>query len=314
MYRYCTSIFNTFAELVKRVIEEMSQRCTVNGESTRRYSRFNATGTQLTVRLLQTPPNSDPITHFLDSMFDMFEYALGNSDGSDMVDVTISNEVNMQDKPIGISFRRRDQLSSDVIWSLFENVAQSNARFNAMDKLIIVVRSVEMPVEFGHTALKNQGRQPANIAHLKRSIIEVRAENNCLSHASIIAKARADGHPYHQSFRKGNKILPVVASLLEEKGIDVTHGGGIPELIRFQKNFHEYKIVVYDSVHCDNIIYEGHVESPKRINLLYDDVNRHYHVITNLTGIWRNDTCVEPVIRGARMALGTHANGDVAIV
>jgi len=31
-------------------------------------------------------------------------------------------------------------------------------------------------------------------------------------------------------------------------------------------------------------MFEGHVEPNKRINLLYDDVDRHYHVITNLTG------------------------------
>jgi len=31
-------------------------------------------------------------------------------------------------------------------------------------------------------------------------------------------------------------------------------------------------------------MFEGHVESDKRLNLLNDDVDRHYHVITNLTG------------------------------
>jgi len=31
-------------------------------------------------------------------------------------------------------------------------------------------------------------------------------------------------------------------------------------------------------------MYQGHVESDKRINLLFDDVIRHYHVICNLTG------------------------------
>jgi len=35
---------------------------------------------------------------------------------------------------------------------------------------------------------------------------------------------------------------------------------------------------------CDDIIYEGQVDSSKHLNLLYDDVERHYHVITNLTG------------------------------
>jgi len=40
----------------------------------------------------------------------------------------------------------------------------------------------------------------------------------------------------------------------------------------------------FDGLNCDGILFEGQVESPKRINLLYDDVNRHYHVFTNLTG------------------------------
>jgi len=31
-------------------------------------------------------------------------------------------------------------------------------------------------------------------------------------------------------------------------------------------------------------MFEGQVASVKRINLLYDDVERNYHVITNLTG------------------------------
>ncbi len=31
-------------------------------------------------------------------------------------------------------------------------------------------------------------------------------------------------------------------------------------------------------------MFEGQVESSQRINLLYDDATRYYHVITNLTG------------------------------
>ena len=104
-------------------------------------SRFNARGTELTVRLL--PPaiekNQDTITHFQASVDDLFEYALRNSEASDMVGVTIHNEVNLLDKAIGISFGRKDQLSEEVIWSVFSKIAQSNARYNAMDILIVVV-------------------------------------------------------------------------------------------------------------------------------------------------------------------------------
>ena len=31
-------------------------------------------------------------------------------------------------------------------------------------------------------------------------------------------------------------------------------------------------------------MYEGNVESDKRINFLFDDVTHHYYVIANLTG------------------------------
>jgi hypothetical protein len=54
-----------------------------------------------------------------------------------MVGITIHNRVQQNDKPIGISFRRKDQLAGDVIWSIFEKVSQSNARFYALDTLVV---------------------------------------------------------------------------------------------------------------------------------------------------------------------------------
>jgi hypothetical protein len=85
-------------------------RFTIDGEISRRYRRFNAVGTQLTVRLL--PPaegeDSNPMSHFLASVTDLFEYALRNCDDSDMVGITIRNEINVHDKAVGISFRRKD--------------------------------------------------------------------------------------------------------------------------------------------------------------------------------------------------------------
>jgi hypothetical protein len=117
----------------------------VDGEINRQFRRFNAAGTQLSVRLLPPPPDSNPVTHFLDCMSDLFEYAVRNCNESYMVGVTISNEVNVQDKPIGISFRRKDELNEEVIWSMFEKVAQTNTRFHAMISLVMVVHWVRMP-------------------------------------------------------------------------------------------------------------------------------------------------------------------------
>ena len=85
-----------------------------------------------------------------------------------MVGLTIRNEVNVRDKAIGISFRRRFQFSEELIWSVFEKVAQSNARFNALDKLVMVMHSVKMSVAY--VRFKTKGRELTTKAHLKRNI------------------------------------------------------------------------------------------------------------------------------------------------
>ena len=120
-------------------------RFTIEEVVRRRYGRFNAEGAELKVRLL-SPPNCDdtnPMTHFQASVTELFEYALRVCQDSDMAGLTIRNEDNVQDKPIGFSFRRKDQISEEVIWSVFEKVVQSNARFNALDSLVVVVHRVD---------------------------------------------------------------------------------------------------------------------------------------------------------------------------
>ena len=69
-------------------------------------------------------------------------------------------------------------------------------------------------------------------------------------------------------------------------GIDLKNVAGIPEITKFQEHFHEYKIVVYSGLICESIMYQGRVDSDKPINLLFDEVTQHYHVIANWTGPW----------------------------
>ena len=74
------------------------------------------------------------------------------------------------------------------------------------------------------------------MAHLK-SIIEVKADTNCLAHALIIAIAKVKNDPNHTAYRKGRKIRPVISNLIETTGINLDNGAGIPELERFQDHF-----------------------------------------------------------------------------
>ena len=118
------------------------------------------------------PPSdaSDPVSHFLASVKDLFESVLNDVGDSDMVGITIQNQVNQNDKPIGIRFRRKDQLSGDVFWSVFERGSQSNSRFNALDTLLVTVHSVKMPGGFGKHALERMGRPLSIMAHLKKKV------------------------------------------------------------------------------------------------------------------------------------------------
>jgi hypothetical protein len=145
-----------------------------------------------------------------------------------------------------------------------------------------------MPVGVGGGGIKNKGRPLEIMAHLKTSIVQVKAETNCLAHALMITNAGVDNDPNCKAYRdsRKRKILPAVRQLLEETGINLDNGGGIPELARFREHFSDYKIVVYTGLYCDSIMFEGGGQqnqySQKRLDRLYDDVTRH-HVITYLT-------------------------------
>ena len=80
----------------------------------------------------------------------------------------------MKDKAIGISFRRKNRLPSDVILNIWEKVTQSNSRFTALDTLVLEIRSVKMPVGFGG-GIKTKGISLTALAHLKKNIVRVKS-------------------------------------------------------------------------------------------------------------------------------------------
>ena len=94
----------------------MARRFEIVREIRRQYRRFNASGTQLTVQLQPlTTPDANPIEHFIASVNDLFEHALQDVGDVDMVGIAIHNKSNQKDKPIAISFMRRDQIFVDAI-------------------------------------------------------------------------------------------------------------------------------------------------------------------------------------------------------
>ena len=206
----------------------MARRYEILNANTRQYRRFNAVGRHLTVRLTLPSDSMNHVANFLASVNDLIEYALRDVEDSDMVGMTIQSQVKQNDKPIGISFRRKDQLTADLILSVYEKVSQSNSRFNASDTLVVTVHSVRMPVSFGKHAITNRGTPLSVVAHIKKSIVEVKVEEKCLARALVIAIGKIDKDPNYKAYIQGRKIRPVVQNLLETTGIDLSKGAGFP--------------------------------------------------------------------------------------
>jgi hypothetical protein len=101
----------------------MSRYFTVRSEIARHYRRIKTDEKELKMRLTAPPPASSAARHFAYSVDALFEYSLRDLQPSDMVDISINNADNQQDRPIWLrSFRRKDQISGDVLWSVFEKV------------------------------------------------------------------------------------------------------------------------------------------------------------------------------------------------
>ena len=109
---------------------------------------------------------------------------------------------------------RRNQISREVLWGVLEK--ETNARYQALDTLTFHVHSLKMSVGFGKRAEKSIGRPLSVIAQFKRSVLEVKAEENCLANTLVIAVAKMANDPNFIQYRMGRKkILPKIRDLLQ---------------------------------------------------------------------------------------------------
>ena len=201
----------------------------------------------------------------------------------DLVGLRIRNTENVQDKVVGISLRRRDQLKADVVWSVLGKVIQSNARFALTDRLEVHLDHVGMPAGNGN-GVKTKRRSISVLSAIKKSIVTLKAAFLCLAHALIIDMAKVNGDSKYDSYRHGKGLKKPVEKLLKASGVDLSNGGGFKELQQFQQYLSDYKIIVFDGLYPDRVMFSGNSLSTKKLYLLYDRNNEHYNVITNLKG------------------------------
>jgi len=155
-------------------------------ETRKSFPKFNATGRSLLIKF--SPPGEEQeITVYLKECITSFtNYLVDDVPGRDFVGLRIRNTENVQDKVVGISFRHRDQLKRNLVWSVLGNMFQSNARFVLNDRLDVHLNHVWMPAGNGTTAEKTKGRSLDVLSTIKKSIVVVKAVFSCLAHALIM--------------------------------------------------------------------------------------------------------------------------------
>ena len=86
--------------------------------------------------------------------------------GRDLVGLRFRNIENVEDKMVGNSLRRRDQLKPDVVWAVLAKVIQSNARFDLSDRLEVYLDHVSVPAVNG--GVRTKGRSLDIMSAIKK--------------------------------------------------------------------------------------------------------------------------------------------------
>ena len=167
-------------------------------------------------------------------------------------------------------------------FGVYSGVIQSNARFALTDRLEVHLDHVRMPA--GNGREKTKGRSISVLSAIKKSIVTVKTAFLCLAHALIIAIAKVNDDSKFKSYSNGYCLTEPVEKLLNACGVDLSNGGGFDELQQFQQYLSDYKIIVFDGLNPDRVIFSGNSLSTKKLYHLHDRDSGHYNVITNLKG------------------------------
>ncbi|KAK5646339.1 hypothetical protein RI129_004803 [Pyrocoelia pectoralis] len=137
----------------------MFKHINVIGESNEKFiKKFNTTCKSLRFTFNDNTCRDNPLTWLQSAFEELHTYIVKDAAPSDRVGIALRNP-NFPDKPIGLSFRRVDQLSVKVIMSLLEKVMQSNASFFSSDLLVLNVDRVRVPVGYGRKNLTGKAIQ-----------------------------------------------------------------------------------------------------------------------------------------------------------
>jgi len=87
-------------------------------ETSKSFPKFNSTGRSLLIKFNSPVEVQNPGTYPKECITALTNYLVDDVPGRDLMGLRIRNTENVEDKVVGISLRRRDQLKSNVVWAV----------------------------------------------------------------------------------------------------------------------------------------------------------------------------------------------------
>jgi len=203
-------------------------------ETSKSFPKCNATGRSLLIKFNSPVEEQNPGTYLKECVTVLTDYPVDDLRGRDWVGLRIRNTKNVEHKVVGISLLCRDQLKAELVWAILGKVIQSNARFGLSDCFEVHLEHVRMPA--GNGRVRTKGRPLDVISAIKKIIVTVKADLNCLAYALLIAVARVNGDSKYQLYGHIKGLKKPVEDLLKASGVDLSNGGDIEELRQFQEH------------------------------------------------------------------------------
>jgi len=113
------------------------------------FSKFDATGRSLLIKFKSPGEEQKATVYLKECITAETNYLVDKVSSRDLVGLRIRNTKNVQDKVVGISLRRCDQLKPDVVWSVLGKVIHSNSRFALTDRLEVHLDHFRLPAVNG---------------------------------------------------------------------------------------------------------------------------------------------------------------------
>lgn len=199
---------------------------------------------------IPSQPNEDPLDWIRENFENILRVGYSKLDiaPSDRISLAIMNRDSGW--VIHISFRRRDQITTDIILSRIESVLQSNQSFLDNDRPTLRIDHIKMPTGQGRVR-PVRGMNLIEFVQRKHGFITCDTDDNlCLANSLVLAKTYKDNdlQKLKNLTRHGTHLQTAARQLCQAANVDFSNWGSIDDVKKFQNYIQNYSIVVYNDI------------------------------------------------------------------